>query len=312
MNPFTLLGVPFNATKEDVTAAYRQLAKKCHPDINQDDPEAAERFKALSEAYRTLVDEIDARGRRDTRPPPKRGAPTVVTVRRNVFLTVHEAITGCRKRVEGISGPCSGCSGSGRVPSPGPVECTACLGTGVGYRRQSGFIKLRVECADCSGTGRVTWFKCHECAGFGNVHMDSCDVDIPPGTRSGEQLVIPGGADDRRENVVGDVEITVVVKDPKFKITGNDIETAVIVDIWDAVLGTSTDVMLPSGEVCRLEIPPETPHGGRFRIKGRGLHYTEEKGDLVVTLKTRTLKLADAGVRQAMEALRDGSRASRP
>lgn len=304
MNPFTVLGVPFNATKDEVTAAYRQLAKKCHPDLNPNDPEAAERFKDLSQAYKTLIAEIDAPLQRDRRPTPKRTAPTVVTVRRNVFLTVHEAITGCKKRVEGISGPCGCCSGSGRVGTPGPVECTACLGTGVRHSRQSGFINLKVECGDCSGTGKVTWFKCHECGGFGSVHMESCDVDIPPGTRSGEQLIIPGGANDRRENVVGDVEITVVVKDRRFRIAGNDIETDVVVDIWDATLGTTANVALPSGEVCRLVIPPETPQGGRFRIKGRGLHYTEAKGDLVVTLRTRPLKLADPGVRQAMETLR--------
>lgn len=308
MNPFTVLGVPFNATKEEVTAAFRQLAKKCHPDLNPGDPEAGERFRTLNEAYKALIEELEAPHQRDRRPPPKRSAaPTVVTVRRNVFLTVHEAITGCKKRVDGISGPCSCCSGSGRVGAPGPVECTACFGTGVRHSRQSGFINLKVECGDCKGTGKVTWFKCHECGGFGNVHMDSCDVDIPPGTRSGEQLVIPGGANDRRENVVGDVEITVVVKDPKFKIAGNDIETAVTVDIWDAVLGTTADVSLPSGEVCRLVVPPETPHGGRFRIKGRGLHYTEEKGDLIVTLKTRPLKLSEPGVREAMQAMRNAA-----
>lgn len=307
MNPFKVLGVPFNATKDEVTAAYRQLAKKCHPDLNPDDPKAAERFKDLSQAYKTLIAEIDAPLQRDRRPQPKRSAPTTVTVRRNVFLSVHEAITGCKKRVESISGPCGCCSGSGKVPAPGPVECTLCLGTGVRHRRQSGFINLKVECGDCSGTGKVTWFKCHECGGFGSVHMDACDVDIPPGTRSGEQLIIPGGANDRRENVVGDVEITVVVKDRRFRIAGNDIETEVVVDIWDATLGTTANVALPSGEVCRLVIPPETPQGGRFRIKGRGLHYTEEKGDLVVTLRTRPLKLADPGVRQAMETLRDAS-----
>jgi DnaJ-class molecular chaperone len=310
MNPFTVLGVPFNATKDEVTAAYRQLAKKCHPDLNPGDPEAVDRFKTLSQAYKTLILELDAQPQRDRRPPPKRSAPTVITVRRNVFLTVCEAITGCKKRVEGISGPCACCSGAGRIVAPGHVECTECLGTGVRHRRQSGFIKLKVECGDCAGSGKVTWFKCHECAGFGSVHMEACDVDIPPGTRSGEHLIIPGGANDRRENVIGDVEITIVVKDKRFRIAGNDIETDVLVDIWDAALGTTATVPLPSGETCRLVVPPETPQGGRFRIRGRGLHYTEDKGDLVVTLKTRPLKLSDPGVKLAMETLRDAALAS--
>lgn len=304
MNPFTVLGVPFNATKEEVTAAYRQLAKKCHPDLNPGDPEAAERFRVLSEAQKTLLADLEAASQPRKRPIQRASAPTVITLRRNVFLTVHEAMTGCRKSVEGISGPCSCCSGSGRVPSPGPVECTACLGTGVRHNRNSALIRLKVECSDCSGAGKVTWFTCHECAGFGTVHMEECAVDIPPGTRPGEHLVIPGGANNRRENVVGDVEITVVVKDPNFRMSGDDVETSVAVDIYDAVLGTTVDVPLPSGEVFRLAVPPETPHGGRFRVKGRGLHYTEAKGDLVVIVKTRPLKLSNPGVREAMLALK--------
>jgi DnaJ-class molecular chaperone len=307
MNPFTVLGVPFNATKDEVRAAYRQLTKKCHPDVNPDDPEAAERFNILNQAYKTLVDEIDGVAKRDRTLGSRSRAPTVITIRRNVFLTVHEAMTGCKKPIEGISGPCACCSGEGRVPTQAPVECTACLGKGISLNRQAGFINLKVECSDCAGTGNVNWFTCHECAGFGTVHMDSCIVDIPPGIRPGEHLVIPGGANDRRENVVGDVEITVVVKDPDFRIAGNDIETSVTIEVWDAVLGTVADVFLPSGEKARLTIPPETPHGGRFRIKGRGLHYTEAKGDLVVMLKTRPPRLSDPGVKEAMLAMKQAA-----
>jgi DnaJ-class molecular chaperone len=305
MNPFTVLGVPFNATKEEITVAYRHLAKKCHPDLNPGDPEAAARFNTLHNAYKTLIEEVEAPSQREYKSSPRRAsAPTVITVRRNVFLTVHEAITGCKKRVEEISGPCSCCTGSGKVIAPSPVECTACFGRGVRLNRQSGFINLKVECMDCRGSGKVAWFKCHECGGFGSVHMDSCDVDIPPGTRSGEQLIIPGGANDRRENVIGDVEITIVVKDPNFRIAGNDIETAATIEIWDAVLGTTVDVPLPSGEICRLVIPSETPHGGRFRIKGRGLHYSEEKGDLIVSIRTRPPKLTEPAVREAMQMMK--------
>ena len=309
MTPHAVLGLHFNAGRDEVTAAFRRLAKECHPDLNPDDPEAAEKFRAVSEAYKTITAELDAPHGRSRRPQEARTAPTVVTLRRNVFLTVHEAMTGCRKLVEGISGPCRVCTGSGRVPAPGPVECPTCFGTGVSQRRQSGFINLKVECSDCSGTGRITWFTCHECSGFGSVHMESCDVDIPPGSRSGDRLVVPGGANDRRENVVGDVEITVVVKDPRFSMSGNDIETFVTLELWEAVLGTTVGVALPSGETCRLVVPPETPPGGRFRIKGRGLNYTEEKGDLIVAVRTRSPKLADPGVAEAMNMLKAASMA---
>nr|WP_250807771.1 DnaJ C-terminal domain-containing protein [Neorhizobium tomejilense] len=309
MSPHSVLGLHFDATRDDVTAAFRRLAKGCHPDLHPNDPDATARFTVINEAYKTLLAAFDEpRDRRTTSGPNE--PPTVVTVRRNVFLTVHEAMAGCRKVVEGISGPCQACSGAGRVPTEAPVECVACYGSGVSQRRQSGFIQLRLACTDCAGTGKVSWFSCHECSGFGTVHMESCEVDIPPASRSGDKLVVPGGANNREENVVGDVEITVVVKDRKFRISGNDIETSVTVEFWETVLGTTVGVELPSGDICRLAVPPETPPTGKFRIKGRGLNYTEEKGDLVVFLKTRTLKLSDPGVAQAMEILRSGGSGS--
>jgi len=62
---YEVLGVPKDASKEDIRKAYRKLAKKYHPDANKDDPKAAEeRFKELSEAYEVLADD-DKRARYD-------------------------------------------------------------------------------------------------------------------------------------------------------------------------------------------------------------------------------------------------------
>lgn len=309
MNAYAVLGLHFDATKEDVTVAYRKLVKSCHPDLHPDDPKAAERFKELSQAYRTLIEELKRPQERHRKAKEEevRTPPIVATIKRSVVLNVYEAMTGCRKQIEGIAGPCQGCSGSGRIPTQGPVECVTCLGTGIVKNVRSGFINLSVACGVCSGTGKINWFTCHECTGYGTVNMDACDVDIPPGTHSGDRLVVPGGANNPRENIVGDVEITVVIKDPNFRIVDNDIETHVAIELWEATLGATIPVALPSGEVFRLAVPPETPHGGRFRIKGRGLNYTEERGDLVVVLKIRIPKLSEPGVMEAMEALKEAA-----
>ena len=304
MTPHAILGLHFNATREEVIAAYRRLAKTCHPDLNPDDPDATRRFTEIAEAYRTIIEDFDAHSRPRTGGADTGRKPTKVTLRRTVVLTVHEAMTGCRKSVNGVSGPCAGCEGTGRVPSGAPVECASCAGTGVRQRHQRGFINIRIACADCDGTGKVTWFTCHECSGYGSVHMESCDVDIPPATRDGDELVIPGGADDPERNTTGDVEILVSVRDPSFRMNGNDIETWVVVEVWDAALGTRIQARLPSGESCSLAIPSGTQNGARFRIIGRGLHYTEEKGDFVVVVKVRTPNVSDARIKESMEHLR--------
>jgi molecular chaperone DnaJ len=307
MSPHSVLGLHFNATRDEITAAYRRLAKASHPDLHPEDPDAARKFGEINDAFKTLIKQLDGPSTRAASFPDDKGPPTTVTVRRNVFLTVHEAMSGCRKTVEGISGPCPSCTGSGRIPTSPPVECVACYGSGISAKRQSGFIQLKVACSDCGGRGKVAWYACHDCSGHGTVFMASCEVDIPPASRSGDVLVVPGGADNRTENVVGDVEITVVVKDRHFRMAGNDIETSVTVDLWKTVLGTTVSVAVPSGDTCRLVIPPETQPGARFRIRGRGLNYTDEKGDLIVLVRTKPLRLSDPGVKEAMEFLKSGS-----
>src|ERR1700755_546952 len=53
---YTVIGVPASATQDEIKKAYRKLAAKHHPDKNQNDPKAAERFKEISEAYTVLGD----------------------------------------------------------------------------------------------------------------------------------------------------------------------------------------------------------------------------------------------------------------
>ena len=51
---YDVLGVPKNASENGIKKAFRKLARKCHPDLNQDDPDAADKFARLAEAYRNL------------------------------------------------------------------------------------------------------------------------------------------------------------------------------------------------------------------------------------------------------------------
>ena len=53
---YRLLGIPRNATLDDIKVAYRRLARKYHPDVNQDDPAATDKFRMVQEAYKMLKD----------------------------------------------------------------------------------------------------------------------------------------------------------------------------------------------------------------------------------------------------------------
>lgn len=298
MSHHTTLGLQLDASKEDIIASYRRLAKTWHPDVNKS-PDAASRFAAITEAYRALTSDGLTHAA-----PRHSEAPVRVVVRREVCLTVREAMDGCRKHVAGVAGPCAPCAGTGRTAAKKMVECVSCYGTGRIRPKGRGFIRIDVKCADCAGGGKVNWYRCHECDGLGTTDMISCVVDFPPASRHGDHLVVKGGANSRRGNVVGDVHISISVKDPDYAMHGDDILHSLSLPVWDCVLGCRRSVVTPSGEELSVSLPPDTVPGTRFRFPGKGLNYTDAKGDFVVIVKAAPLKSAQPGVREAMESLR--------
>ena len=65
-DPYKVLGVSPNATDDEIKKAYRNLCRKYHPDVNQDNPKAAEeKFKEVGEAYRTIMDMRSGRSQYD-------------------------------------------------------------------------------------------------------------------------------------------------------------------------------------------------------------------------------------------------------
>ena len=310
MTPHKILGLHFNATKEEAVSAYKRKVKECHPDLHPNDKNAKERFIKLTEAYETVLSQLENPSTSHEAPVDNTSQlkPIFIVVRRRMELTVSEAINGCTKTLDGVFGPCDNCGGSGRIPAGRPVECTSCYGTGFTQSKRHGFIALKVQCEDCNGTGKVDWFSCHGCGGFGRHDVHALDIDIPPGVRHGDKLTVPNGANNKKDNVIGDLEITVLIKDDKYRISGNDIEVIIRLNIWDVILGCDVRVPLPTGGACKLKIPENTVNGARFKIKGKGLHFTEEKGDLIAIIRYKPLKLSQPSVKEAMLLLKNASK----
>ena len=155
---YEVLGVGKGATQDEIKKAFRQAAKKYHPDLNKDDPSAAEKFKECNEAYSVLSD-ADKRRKYDqfgfagvdpsyaasqggggsgfggSRNPnaPQRGRDIQTTV----TISFEEAAKGCKKTVE-VSKveDCSQCHGTGAAEGTSPKTCTACGGSGYATVRQ--------------------------------------------------------------------------------------------------------------------------------------------------------------------------------
>lgn len=206
---YEVLGVAKNASEDDIKKAFRQTAKKYHPDMHPGDKECEEKFKEAQEAYAVLSDaekrrqydqfghaafdgagggggfdfsgmdmsdifgdifgDLFGRGRRSGNAGPSKGA----NVRMSVRITFEEAVFGCEKELEfSYKEECATCHGSGAKPGTSPETCTKCGGKGkVVYSQQSlfGMMQNVQTCPDCGGTGKVVREKCPECRGSGYV-----------------------------------------------------------------------------------------------------------------------------------------------
>ena len=222
---YEVLGVDKGADDAAIKKAYRQLAKKYHPDMNPGDQEAEKKFKEASEAYAVLSDSDKRRqydqfghaafeggaggadfggfdfgsmgdifgdifgdlfgGGRRSSNGPMKGA----NLRTSVRVTFEEAVFGCEKEIDiTLKEPCSVCGGNGAKPGTVPITCGKCGGKGqVAYTQQSLFGTIRnvQTCPDCSGTGKIVREKCSNCYGSGFK-----------GERKRISVTIPAGIDD--------------------------------------------------------------------------------------------------------------------
>lgn len=185
---------------------------------------------------------------------------------------------------------CSTCAGDGRV-ARSPVPCPACGGHG-DRRWARGHLVFTKPCDACDATGRLTREPCQTCRGVGiTPRSEAVTVAIPPGIESGARIAVPGrGHAGARGGPAGDLYVTIdVAEHPFFRRDGRDLHLLLPVAVHEAALGARVDVPTLDGPV-RLRVPPGTPSGQRFRIRGHGVPSAlgdgaDDAGDLVVEVQ---------------------------
>ena len=222
---YEVLGVDRNADEAALKKAYRQLAKKYHPDVNPGDKEAEAKFKEATEAYAILSDPDKRRqydqfghaafeqgggaggfdfsgadfsdifgdifgdffGGGRTRSNPN--APMRgANLRARINITFEDAVFGTEKELEiSLKDTCTTCGGSGCKPGTSPVTCTRCNGQGqIVYTQQSLFGMVRnVQ-------------SCPECQGTGKIIKEKCSSCRGTGYTSSRkriQVTVPAGID---------------------------------------------------------------------------------------------------------------------
>lgn len=313
---YALLGVPRNATEEQIRSAYRRLARQHHPDVSKDDG-AAEKFKQITEAYEVLSDperrqRYDMFGsgqgglgdfgigdlfetffgtefrRREPR-GPMRGAD----LRMEIEIELLDAVKGGERtiRVPRLE-TCAKCEGTGAEPGSEISNCTTCGGRGeVRQVQQSVFGRFVnvATCPRCGGAGRTVDRLCTRCRGEGRERKEhDLELAIPPGIDDGQQLRVAGeGEAGLRAGPSGDLYVLIRVKDhPLFRREGDDLVHVLRISPAQAALGAELAVPTIDAAETSVRVPAGAQHGQVVRLRGKGVPHlgANGRGDQLVYL----------------------------
>jgi molecular chaperone DnaJ len=182
--------------------------------------------------------------------------------------------------------PCSACAGSGAEPGTSVQTCAQCGGRGTVAQNQ-GFFSFSQPCPQCRGSGRIVETPCSKCRGSGAENRTrEIKLRVPAGVSDGTVLRLRGkGAPGSRGGPAGDLLVRVrVAPSHRFGRKGNDLTLTIPITYPEAALGTRIDVPTLNGAV-KMKVPPGTPSGKTFRLRGRGIvPETGKPGDLLVTV----------------------------
>ncbi|HEU4642249.1 MAG TPA: J domain-containing protein [Gemmatimonadaceae bacterium] len=348
---YAVLGVSASASQDEIKKQYRKLAKKYHPDANQGDAKAAERFKEISEAYNVLGD-ADKRKQYDemrqlgaftgfgggargggARPGAgargpgagpggvhfeefdigglgglgdlfasmfggggraggapgagtrARGTERGQSVEAQVSIPFRTAALGGKVPITlEVNEECPTCHGSGAAPGASFKTCPECGGRGMISFGQGSFAVNR-PCPMCLGRGQVPTEQCPTCHGTGETRVRrTVNVTVPPGTDTGTRVRLTGqGGKGVNGGPPGDLIITFQVEpDRFFRREGYDVVANIPLNIAQATLGSRVSVRTLDGKKVTVRIPPGTPSGKRFRIRGQGVEHDGQRGDMLI------------------------------
>ncbi|MCU0625446.1 MAG: J domain-containing protein [Gemmatimonadaceae bacterium] len=219
-----------------------------------------------------------------------------------VEVPFRTAATGGKVPVElDMVEECPTCGGNGAAPGAQIRSCGECNGRGTISFGQGGFAVNR-PCPACMGRGTVPSEKCASCDGAGQVRARRrVNITVPSGAESGTRVRLKEqGTRGSNGGPTGDLIITFQVTPDRFyQREGLDLIASVPINIAQATLGSKIQVKTIDGTKVALRIPPGTPSGKRFRVRGQGITKDGRKGDLLVDVQiTVPEQLSDEQLRR--------------
>jgi curved DNA-binding protein len=302
---YKVLGVRRDATQAEIQKAYRDLARKYHPDRNPNDKTAKEKFQRVQAAFDVLND------------PSKR--------------ELYDRYGSSFESMGSGAGPSGGRAWyTQAAPGFEDVDFSQFFGERFGADPSGGFTDIfsQFRRASSSRQGRRT--RAAPTAPGGDVHseitvpfttaveggtvdlslqrgdghIETISVKIPPGIEEGTKIRLRGQGKPGGGGPAGDLLLTVhTAPHPYFSRRGNDLYVKVPVTLAEAALGAKIDVPTPSGTIS-LRIPPGTSGGKKLRIKGEGIRTKGgARGDLFAEVQIVLPPQLDEEILEAIRRL---------
>ena len=253
------------ATPEEIKTAYREQAKKFHPDINTENNFSEERFKDINEAYKVLSNPTSKRkydrmwnsnvGKKKKFEESKREEGSIFSNFFNMFFGEQENIKESKSRKK-----------KEKIAKKGEnVDTEIDVSIEEAFYGQDKKISLRAQ----------------------NGKMKTFTVKIPAGIRNGEKIRLIGqGTKGENGGKNGDLLIKINIKDDKkYALRGIDLYTDLKITPWEAALGTKVSVDT-IGETIFLHIPQGIESGEKVKIPGKGYKDGQGgRGELIADVK---------------------------
>tara|TARA_B110000285_G_scaffold152780_1_gene170622 strand:+ start:560 stop:1669 length:1110 start_codon:yes stop_codon:yes gene_type:complete len=338
---YEVLGVSKNATAQEIKKSYRKLALKYHPDKNEGDAAAEDKFKEAAEAYEMLsnnekksrydqyghagagaggfgggggmnMDDIFSQfgdvfgGGGGGGFGGGRGRSRVVrgtNLRVKMKLTLEEIAEGVHKKIKVNK----------LVNADGVTykECSTCNGTGRVTRVAQTFLgamQTQSACNVCQGAGKMLDKRPSGADAQGLMRKEEIiEVDIPAGVEDGMQLSVSGkGNAGPFDGIAGDLIVVVEeIESDHLRRDGEHLHYDAYVNFVDAVLGESIEIPTVSGK-AKIKIEAGTQSGKVLRLKGKGLPILQGygKGDLFVHINVWTPKSVSKEEKEILENLK--------